>query len=187
MRTRTAYHEAGHAVLSAAINDRPRHVSIREAHGTLGRSGQLMFARVTSLVQVYLAGFAAEHILTKRRPRQYELETEIGILAHTDPSLVSTFEGIEGSDGYGAVLHLLRTGVPVTVEDLRAEVDRFYEIARESLVPVWPSVQAVANALLEHEELDRDGLDAAIGEADIFVPVVMVQRTHGFLLPRLEG
>ena len=79
MRTRTAYHEAGHAVLSAAINDRPRHVSIREAHGTLGRSGQLMFARVTSLVQVYLAGFAAEHILTKRRPRQYELETEIGI------------------------------------------------------------------------------------------------------------
>ena len=37
-RTRTAYHEAGHAVLRAAINDKPTHVSIRAAHGTLARS-----------------------------------------------------------------------------------------------------------------------------------------------------
>jgi hypothetical protein len=28
-RPRTAYHEAGHAVLSAAISDRSRHLSIR--------------------------------------------------------------------------------------------------------------------------------------------------------------
>lgn len=110
-RTRTAFHEAGHAVLSAAIDDKPHDVSIRGEHGTLGRSGQKMFARPTSLAQVYLAGFAAEHLLTGRRPRQYNIETGLAILAHTDPALTSTFEGIEVSDGYGAVLHLLRTGV----------------------------------------------------------------------------
>ncbi len=110
-RRRTAYHEAGHAVLSAAINDKPHHVSIRAAHGTLGRTGQKMFAGPTSLAQVYLAGFAAEHLLSGRRPRQYTIETGLAILAHTDPALVSTFEGIEVSDGGGAILHLLRTGV----------------------------------------------------------------------------
>jgi len=110
-RRRTAYHEAGHAVLSAAINDKPDQVSIRAAHGTLGRNGLKMFARPTSLTQVYLAGFAAEHLLTGRLPRQYNIETGLAILAHTDPALISTFDGIEASDGYGAVQHLLRTGV----------------------------------------------------------------------------
>jgi hypothetical protein len=46
-------------VLNAAINDKPHHVSIRAAHGTLGRTGQKRFAPPTSLTQVYLAGFAA--------------------------------------------------------------------------------------------------------------------------------
>lgn len=63
-RTRTAHHEAGHAVLSAAINDMPLHASIRAAHRTLGRTAQRMFARPTSLAQLYLAGFAAEHLRT---------------------------------------------------------------------------------------------------------------------------
>jgi hypothetical protein len=180
-RTRTAYHEAGHAVLSAAINDKPHHVSIRAAHGTLGRSAQKMFARPTSLAQVYLAGFAAEYLLTGRRPGQYMTETGFAILAHTDPTLVSTFEGIEASDGYGAVQHLLRTGVRPVVEELRQEVDRFYEIARESVSVVWPSVKALAEALLVHEELDRDGLDEAIGDADIYLPVFTVQRAHGLI------
>jgi len=35
--TRTAYHEAGHAVLSAAISDTPQCVSIRHEGHTLGR------------------------------------------------------------------------------------------------------------------------------------------------------
>lgn len=32
-----------------------------------------MFVRSDSLAQVYLAGFAAEHLLTRRRPRQYDV------------------------------------------------------------------------------------------------------------------
>jgi ATP-dependent Zn protease len=178
-RTRTAFREAGHAVLSAAINDKPHHVSIRAAHETLGRTRQKMFARPTSLAQVYLAGFAAEHLLTGRRPRKFSIETGLAILAHTDPTLASTFEGIEVSDGYGAILHLLRAGVRAAEDELRREVDRFYEIARESVAVVWPSVKAVARALLEREELDREGLDEVIGDADIYQPVFAAQREHG--------
>ena len=174
-------------MLSAAINDRPERVSIRAAYGTLGRSEQKMLARPTSLAQVYLAGFAAEHILTGRRPGQYSIETGLAILAHTDPALTSTFEGIEASDGYGAVEHLLRTGVRPVDEELRPELDRFYEIARMSVAVVWPSVKALAKALLEHEELDREGLDEVLGDADIYTPVVGVQRRHGLLLPRVIG
>jgi hypothetical protein len=161
-RTRTAFHEAGHAVLSAAINDRPHHVSIRADRGTLGRTWQKMSAPSTSLAQVYLAGFAAEHLLTGRRPRQYDVETGLAILAHTDPALTSTFEGIEASDGYGALLHLLRTGVRPIEGELRHEVERFYELARTSVSVVWPSVRVLAEALLVHEELDREGLDRVL-------------------------
>ena len=80
-RTRTAYHEAGHAVLSAAINDTPELVSIREEHATLGRTRQRMFARPTLLVQVHLAGFAAEHLHTGRRSRQLDQEVGFAIVA----------------------------------------------------------------------------------------------------------
>jgi hypothetical protein len=38
VRSRTAYHETGHAVLSAAIANTPEHVSIRPERDTLGRS-----------------------------------------------------------------------------------------------------------------------------------------------------
>ena len=118
-------------MLSAAINDKPHHVSIRGEHGTLGRSGQKMFARPTSLAQVYLAGFAAEHILTGRRPLQYNIETGLAILAHTDPALRETFDGVETCDGFGAVEQVLRTGVPAVEAELRQEIDRLYEIARD--------------------------------------------------------
>jgi hypothetical protein len=51
LRARTAFHEAGHAVLSAAINDRPERVTIRGRDGTLGRSAQKMTVRPTSLAR----------------------------------------------------------------------------------------------------------------------------------------
>jgi len=179
LRTRIAFHEAGHAVLSAAINDGPHHVSIRTKHGTLGRSAQKMFARPTSLVQVYLAGFAAEHAATGRRPRAYAIETGLAILAHTDPQLVDTFEGVEVSDGYGAIYQLLRAGVRPVEEELRREVDKFYEVTRQSVAAVWPSVKALAQALLGHEEMDRDAIDGVIGGENIYGPVFAVQRVHG--------
>lgn len=180
-RTRTAFHEAGHAVLGAALNDRPHHVSIRGRDGTLGRTSQRRAASATSLAQVLLAGFAAEHARYGRRPKSYDIETGLGILAHTDHSLVEKIEGVEGSDGYGAIHELLRTGVRAEEDDLRREVDRIYEITRECVAVLWPAVKALAKALLVHEEMDRDAIDEVIGPHDIYIPVFRIQRVHGLL------
>jgi hypothetical protein len=180
-RERTAHHEAGHAVLSAAINDAPHFVSIRPRGGTLGRSGQRMFARPTSLVQVHVAGFAAEHLLTRRRPRQFDQELGMALMSVLDPTLCDTFPNVKTCDGYMAVREVLKVAV-LGADEIRHEVDRLYEIARESLATVWPAVAGVARALLRHEELDRAGLDAAIGDVDIYGPVVAVQRAHGLML-----
>ena len=182
LRSRTAHHEAGHAVLSAAINDRPERVSIRGEAGTLGRSAQRMLVRPTSLAQVYLAGFAAEHLLTGHRPRGFDVEVGLAVLAHFDPSLVDTIEGIETTDGYGALRQVLRSGAREIEDEVRSEIERLYEVSRESLRAVWPSTRAVAEALLEFEELDRASLDDALGNADIFAPVFAIQDAHG--LPR---
>ena len=59
-----------------AIANKPDHVSIRPDGDTLGQSGARPSARATSRVQVHLAGFAAERVLTKRRSRQ--IDQEIG-------------------------------------------------------------------------------------------------------------
>lgn len=182
LRTRTAFHEAGHAVLSAAINDTPRHVSIRADGNTLGRSGARMSARSTSLVQVHLAGFAAEHLLTKRRPRQLDQEVGFAILSHADPALRKAFAGSEHHDGYRAVQEVLRMGIPEDDEAIKREIDRLYEIARESLSAVWPAVKALAKALLEHEELDRAGVEKALEPFALFTSVLAVQQAHGLLL-----
>jgi hypothetical protein len=68
-RTRTAFHEAGHAVLSLAIANAPEVVSIRVSERTAGRIVARPSARSTTRIQVHLAGYAAEHLLTGRRPR----------------------------------------------------------------------------------------------------------------------
>jgi hypothetical protein len=73
-------------------------------------------------------------------------------------------------------------GVFENDDEIRREIDRFYEIARKSLSAVWRAVERVAKALLKHEELYRDGVDAALGDADMYSPVFEVQRAHGLLL-----
>ena len=182
-RTRTAFHEAGHAVLSAAINDTPHLVSIRPNGDTLGRSLQKGFARPSSMAQIALAGFVAEHILTGRRSRQFDQEVGFAMVANTDRRLREAFPGSEHQDGYLAVEHVLRTGVPEAEDDIRREVDRLYEIAWKSLSAVWPAVKCLATALLKHEELDRAGVEKALESFALFTKVLPVQRAHGLLLP----
>jgi len=72
-------------------------------------------------------------------------------------------------------------GVFETTDEIKRDVDRFYEIARESLSAVWPAVGDVARALLKLEELDRDGLEQALGDTDIHAPAFAVQAAHGLL------
>jgi hypothetical protein len=140
-----------------------------------------MFVRPTSLAQVFLAGFASEHMLTGRRVRQLDMEIGMALLAHFDSKLVDTFDGIEATDGYGAVRQVLRTGVREIEDEIRREIERMYEIARESLTAAWQAVEALANALLKREELDQDAIEGVLGEFDVFMPVLMMQRAHGLL------
>ena len=183
-RTRLAYHEAGHAVLSAAIGNTPDHVSIRAKGHTLGRSGARMSVRPTSRVQVHLAGFAAEHVLTGRRPRHLHEEIGFGLLARLDPELRAAFEHSEDRDGYRAVEEVLNMGVFESDDEIKREVERFYDIVRESLSAAWETVRSVAKALLTHEELDRDAVDEALGVGDLYTLVFAVQRRHGVMPER---
>jgi hypothetical protein len=139
-----------------------------------------MLAAPSALAQVELAGFAAEHLLTRRRPRQLDREVGFAILTRDDRELRRAFEGSDESDGYRAVREVLRIAALRTNDELEREVDRFYDAARESLAAVWPAVRRVAEALLKVEELDRDGVFGAIGARDIYAAVLNVQEAHGF-------
>ena len=183
LRTLVAFHEAGHAVLSLAINDAPRHVSIRAKGETLGRTTQKALSRPTALAQVYLAGFAAEHLRTGRRPRQLDREVGFSLLTLDDPDLAAAFEGSAERDGCRAVHAVLQLGL-LREGEVASEIERFYAVAKESLAAVWPAVRAVAEALLKQEELDGDELFEAIRGIDIFRPVLAAQRAHGLRDPQ---
>jgi hypothetical protein len=178
MRTLVAYHEAGHAILSLAINEAPRHVSIREQGRTWGRTAQKMRSGPTALAQIYLAGFAAEHVLVGRRARQLDQEIGFALLTLRDPDLASAFSGSDERDGYRAVQAVLRTGL-LSSGEVASEIERLYAAARASLSAVWPAVREVAKALLEREQLDGEELLQAIRGNEVVAPVLAVQETHG--------
>jgi hypothetical protein len=170
-------------VLSAAINDTPDLVSIRASGASLGRSRSRMEGRLENRVQVHLAGFAAEELLTGRRPRQLTgPELGFSVLAAIEPRQASLAAEVEGCDQYLAVAEILGMGCPRTSDAIRTQFERFYVVARESLSAVWPTVQALANALLKHEELDRNGVFQAIGRDDICGPIFAVQKANGLLV-----
>ena len=123
-RTSTAYHEAGHVVLSAAISDRPQYVTIRPEGHTLGRSRAMPSLRPTSRAQVHLAGFAAEHLLTGRPARQFRQEVGFAIISRLDPSLRAAFADFEYCDGFRAVEDVVKMDVAGTDDEIRVEVDR---------------------------------------------------------------
>ena len=150
-------------MLAAAIANPPDRITIKADEHTLGRSGARMSSRPEARVQVQLAGFAAEHVLTGRRSRQLDQEIGLRILARLDPELGEDFEAFELRDGHRAVEEVLRMETYDDDDKVRRELDRFYDIARASLGVVWPSVEAVAKALLVREVLDRAAFDTAIG------------------------
>jgi len=179
IETRTAYHEAGHAVLCAALHETPEHVSIREDGETFGRCALREPARAAAIVQVHLAGYAAEHVLTGRRSRQLDQEIGFALMSATYPGLVEAYAGVDRRDGHRAVHEVLRTAIFEDDDDVRREVNRYYDIARSSLAAVWPSVKAVADALLATGELERGEIEAAMDGADVASPVLAVQRANG--------
>ena len=138
--------------------------------------------RPTSRAQVHLAGFAAEHLLTGLRARQFKHEIGFAIISRLDPSLRAIVADFEDCDGFRAVEDVVRMDVAGTDDEIRVEVDRLYKVALQSLAAIWPTVNALAETLVAREELDRDGIDEVIADADIYRPVFAVQRAHGLLL-----
>jgi len=183
-RARTAYHEAGHAVLSLAIANAPEVVSIRVSERTAGRIIARPSARSTTRIQVHLAGYAAEHLLTGRRSRRLSEEVGFAIVASWDPELRKDFPDLEDRDGACAVYELLRVGVFENDDEIKREIERFYGATRESLSAVWPAVERVAQALCEREELDRDALDELLADSELFMPIFAVQSAYGFMKAR---
>lgn len=178
-RTLLAHHEAGHAVISAAISDAPRLISIIAQADSNGRSHYRMDGRPERLVQVHLAGFAAEELLSGQRSSQFSgPELGFSVLAATEPAFEVPDE-IAGRDQHLAVQEILRMGCKRTSEAIRSEIDRFYGITLESLSAIWPAAVKVAESLLKHSELDREGFFAAVGGIDLYAPVFAVQERHG--------
>jgi hypothetical protein len=180
MRSRTAHHEAGHAVLASAIGDRPHLVSIRAEGARLGVTRyRAPRGPLSSAVQIHLAGYAAEEILTGRRPRQLHQDVAFAVCFRGGRNVPTGFEGDQNRDGWLAVHDLLRAGYSGDDDGLKAQVFDLYGVALESLVAVWPTVGDLARALLRHGELDREGVGAAFGSDDIYTPVFDVQEAHG--------
>ena len=168
--------------MSAAVGNTPDHVSIRAKGHTLGHNGLRLSNRLSSRIQVHLAGYAAEHVLTGRRVRQLRHEVGLALLGRIDPSLCDEFEHFDERDGCRVVNDVLRTAL-LDDEEVWREVDRYYDVTRESLTAAWETVESVANALLKHDELDRDGVREALGVGEIYTLVFAVQRRH-VLKPR---
>ena len=177
-RTRTAYHEAGHAVLSTAIHEAPVLVSVRPDARRLGETTLGAWGRPNALAQVLLAGFAGEHLLTGRRPRQLRAEVQVTLVHFIAPDTVAGLRPWE-TDGFAAVHEVLRMSTCRVADDVRREIERLYRAAHESLLTVRAAVDAVARALIEKEELRPRALKALLREFRVADAVRVVQWTHG--------
>jgi hypothetical protein len=179
-RRKVAYHEAGHAVLSTAINDTPHLVSIRRTGSKRGRACYQFDAPPERLIQVHLAGFAAEELLDGRPSEQLRgLELDVSIATITLPRLAGLRPIVDGCDQFLAVQEALKMGVELRNESIREKFEFFYQVAKTSLQAVWPAVGAVARALLKRSELDRTGFFKAVGKYGLDGPVSAVQEKYG--------
>lgn len=138
-----AYHEAGHAVAAHALGVEVEGVSIVEDEGSLGRS-------TTPLPENFdLSGEGADAVL------ENHLITGVAGAA-SEELLTGELSELTGKDLEGVVellMSLSDTGASVKVDSEEA-LDKAKSILRDN----WSSVQALAEALLEHEELDREGV-----------------------------
>jgi len=175
LQTLVAHHEAGHAILALAVGGTPEQVSIRPQEQTLGRSTQTLSAPPAQLAQVYLAGFAAEHLLLGYRPPQLDRELRFALIALSDSELAHAFSGSAEQDGGRAVRAVLQLGL-FPEREILGEIERYYAAARRSLAAVWPAVQMLAKALIEHQELNTVGLLEAIRGIDVLRPVMAARE-----------
>jgi len=94
-------------VLSTAIHEPPVLVSVRPVERRFGKTTLRAGGRPNAVAQVVLAGFAGEHLLTGRRPRQLRAGVEVAIIHLYDPEVVAGLRPWE-TDGFAAVEEVRR-------------------------------------------------------------------------------
>jgi hypothetical protein len=143
----------------------------------MGRTLQKSGAGPVAMAQIYLAGYAAEHLLTGRRPPEMVRQLALGILAHVDPEIVPV--DASGTDGHGAVVEIVRSGVSERAQrEIEREAERLYDVARDSLSAVWHAVEAVAARLERVEQLDDARVERILRPFAVRAEVRLVQRAH---------
>jgi ATP-dependent Zn protease len=152
-RTRelAAYHEAGHAVVAHALGVEVEGVSIMQDQGSLGHTTTPLPENVDSSHEEANADLE-KHLIT-------------GVAgAASEELLTEELSELPGKDLVGVaklLMGLEDAGAPVQADSAEA-LDEAKSILRDN----WGSVRALAEALLEHEELDREGVLAVLEKTE---------------------
>jgi cell division protease FtsH len=172
-----AYHEGGHALMSHLVGDlipvqKVTIVSRGQALGyTLNLPSEERYLHTTEefqdLLKVYLAGRAAEQIVfgrvTNGAANDLEKVTELAraMVFEYGMSTVVTSRTMR-ADNYALSEETKR----VRDQEQGRLTDEAYEDAQRLLSKHRPALDRVANALLEKETLDREELDALLGDVE---------------------
>jgi ATP-dependent Zn protease len=144
-----AYHEAGHAVVAHTLGVEVEGVSIVQDQGSSGHTTTPRPDNVDSSDEEVSADLE-KHLIT-------------GVAgAASEELLTEELSDLRGKDLEGVaklLMGLEDAGAPVQADSEEA-LDKAKSILRDN----WGSVQALAEALLEHEELDREGVLAVLAQ-----------------------
>ncbi len=142
-----AYHEAGHAVVAHALGVEVEGVSIVQDEGSMGRTTTPLPENADSTDEEASADLE-KHLIT-------------GVAgAASEELLTEELSELPGKDMAGVakvLMGLEDTGAPV-----QADSEEALDKAKSILHDNWGSVRALAEALLKHEELGREGVLAVL-------------------------
>jgi cell division protease FtsH len=189
-----AYHEAGHALTaeSRQYADRVAKISIiPRGVAALGYTQQLPMedryllkrAELLDRLDVYLGGRVAEEIvfgdmstgaqndlqmatgMARHMVTQYGMSQRLGLASFEQPAGSMLYPGVGERQPYS---ERTAQGIDFEIATLLSEA---HERVRQTLLEKRPLLDAVAHALLEHETLDRRGLERLISEHSVGTPV----------------
>ncbi len=142
-----AYHEAGHAVVAHALGVEVEGVSIVQDQGSSGHTTTPRPDNVDSSDEEVSADLE-KHLIT-------------GVAgAASEELLTEELSDLRGKDLEGVAKLLM--GLEDAGASVQADSEEALDKAKSILRDNWGSVQALAGALLEHEELDREGVLAVL-------------------------
>jgi hypothetical protein len=153
----TAYHEAGHAVTSWVLGLEMEGASVEPQGSSLGR---VSFADMAH-IEIYDALLHRYLVSSYAGVKSVELYTG----RPTDPDDPNTDPGYQGSDWDGVMDLILRLAGPEENAQVAMQ-ERAEEKAQRILRENWRRVEAVAEALLTHRNLESTGLSRLLEEAN---------------------